>query len=118
MGMFFKAGGWGMYPTALFGFFMVMAAVLFLLRPDRRTIPLLVSTGVAAVASGFLSFATGVVNTFRYLEQVDAGDQLLIAAAGTAESLHNVVLALILVVVSALIASVGALRAMRLAPSA
>lgn len=118
MGTFFTQGGWGMYPTALFGFFMVLAAVLFLIRPERRTLLLVGSTGVTALASGMLSFATGLLNTFRYLESVAPEDQLLIAALGTAESLHNVVLALILIVVSSLIASVGVLRSSRTSASA
>ena len=111
MGMFFRSGGWGMYPTALFGFFLVAATVLYLLKPERRVLPLMVATGIAAFASGLLGFASGLVNTFTYLASVAPEDQLVVAAAGAAESLNNVVLALILIVLSALLASVGALRA-------
>ena len=31
---FYEAGGWGMYPTTLFGFFLVISGVILLLRPE------------------------------------------------------------------------------------
>jgi hypothetical protein len=110
---FFKAGGMGMYPTLLFGFLLVASAALFLLRQERRYLSLMVSLGITTLGSGLLSFCMGLVNTFRYLEQVPPPDQLKIAALGCEESLHNVVLALILLVLGASIASAGCFRAVR-----
>lgn len=113
MAEFFHAGGVGMYPTLLFGFFLVASGVLFLLRPEQRYIPLLVSLGITTVSSGLLNFCLGLLQTFLYLQKVPPADQFKIAALGVQESLNNVVLVLILVVLTALITSVGSWRAIR-----
>ena len=42
---FFRDGGFGMYPTALFGFLLVASGVLCLLRPERRFVLLALSLG-------------------------------------------------------------------------
>jgi hypothetical protein len=110
---FFIAGGFGMYPTLLFGFLSVAASVLYLLRPDRQSIALVVSLGVATVAAGFLGFASGVMTTLRYIDQVPAADRFTVACAGCEESLHCVSLALIPTIITALICAVGAFRASR-----
>lgn len=110
---FFESGGFGMYPTSLFGFLLVAAGVVLTLRPERRFVRLVVSLGVLTLGSGVLSACVGVVNTLHYLRRVPAGEQLKIAAIGCAESFHNVVLALILVVLTALLASIAAFRAAR-----
>lgn len=107
---FFKAGGWGMYPTAIFGFLLVASSVLFMLRPERRFVPLLVSLGAMTLSTGLLSFTLGLVHTFLYLHQVAPEKQLGIAAAGCAESLHNILLALLLITLTSLLAAIGAFR--------
>ncbi len=111
---FFALGGFGMYPVLIFGFLAVASAVLFLLRPERRGAGLLVALGVATATSGLLGFFTGVIGVFRYLRQVPAEEQLAVLIQGTGESLNNVVLALIMVLVTSLVAAVGAFRASRL----
>lgn len=108
---FFKAGGWGMYPTALFGFLLVAAGIVLVLRPERRFVWLAVTLGVATLGSGLLSTSVGVVTSFHYIWQVAPDKQVAIAAAGCAESLHNLVLALMIVVFTSLLAAVAALRA-------
>lgn len=108
---FFRDGGWGMYPTSLFGFLLVLCAVLCAIRPERRFVPLLLCLGAMTFGSGLLGFCVGLVTTFHFLPRVALDQRLTIAALGCAESLHNVVLALILLVLSSLIASLGAARA-------
>lgn len=110
---FFEAGGWGMYPTAIFGFLLVASSVLFLLRPERRFVLLMLSLGAVTLGSGLLAFTMGLVTTFHYLHMVEPAKQLVIAAAGCAESLHNVVLALVLINITGMLAAVGAFRASR-----
>lgn len=108
---FFRDGGWGMYPTTLFGFLLVASGVLVVLRPERRYVPLVLTLGALTASSGVLGFATGLVATFRYLPRVPEVDQrFTIAALGCAESLHNLVLALILVTLTALLGAVAAAR--------
>lgn len=115
---FYRAGGFGMYPTTVFGFLFVAAAVLFALRPDRRALPLVWTLCVTTFGSGLLGTSVGMVKTFRYLEQVPVADQVKIAALGCAESLNNLVLALVIVVATSLIVAAGALRLSRAAVAA
>ena len=109
---FYENGGWGMYPTTLFGFFLVAAGVLLLLRPERRYVPLVACLGLLTLCSGVLGCSVGLINTFRYIQDVVPDEQVAVAAVGCAESLNNVVLALIIVVFTSLLASIGALRAL------
>jgi dipeptide/tripeptide permease len=112
MGTFFRDGGWGMYPTTLFGFLLVAAGVLCLLRPERRFVPLVLCLGALTLSSGLLGTTTGLVNTFHYLPRVQEVDQrFTIAALGCAESLNNLVLALILLTLTGVLGAVAALRA-------
>ena len=107
---FFEAGGWGMYPTTLFGLLQIAAGVAYAVLPERRLVPLLVSLGVVVLGSGLLGCVTGFITTFRYIEQVPEAKQHTITLLGVSESLNNVVLAFIFIVLSTLIAAVGAFR--------
>ena len=107
---FFAAGGWGMYPTMLFGFLLLATTVLHALRPEPRFSRLTVALGVATFASGLLGTVVGICNSAHYLDQVPPVDQLKTFAMGCEESLHNLVLALIIIVIAALITAVSSLR--------
>jgi len=110
----FHLGGFGMYPTTIFGLMLVAACVRYAVSPERRFVPLQVSLGIVTLASGGLGFVTGVVKS------ITAGgvgpDQRWLWVVGLGESLTNVVLALMLIVLGALAATVGALRLAREAP--
>lgn len=109
---FFRDGGWGMYPTSIFGFFLVIAGVLCLLRPERRFVAPTLCLAALTLSSGALGTTIGFVTSFHYLPQVrDVSQRFTIAALGCAESLNNLVLALILVTVTALLGSLAAVRA-------
>ncbi|HEY3446661.1 MAG TPA: hypothetical protein VGK67_09875 [Myxococcales bacterium] len=110
MSDFWQAGGWGMYPTALFGVLLVAAGVAYALFPERRFVPLLVSLGVVVFGAGVLGTVTGFATTFRYIEKVPVDQQHTITLLGISESLNNIILAFIFIVLATLIASVGALR--------
>jgi hypothetical protein len=114
---FFVAGGWGMYPTTLFGLLLLAAGIAYAALPERRFVPLLVSLGVVTLGSGLLGTVTGFINTFMYIQQVAEAKQRVITLLGVSESLNNLVLALIFVVLSTLVASVGALRLALRAPA-
>jgi hypothetical protein len=113
MSDFFHGGGIGMYPTLLFGFLTVASGGFFLLRPERRYLLLVLSWGITTLGCGTLSFCVGLSNTFRYLEKVPRDEQLQVAGLGCQESLNNLVLALMLLVVAALLVSFGSFRALR-----
>lgn len=99
-----------MYPTLVLGFLMVASAVLYAMRGEARYVALMVSLGVTTLGVGLLGFCLGVVSVCRYLHEVPVADQVTVGALGVAESLHNLVLALSLVVLTGVIASVGAYR--------
>ncbi|HCF62651.1 MAG TPA: hypothetical protein DFS52_32265 [Myxococcales bacterium] len=110
MSDFYLMGGWGMYPTTLFGALLVAAGIAYALLPERRFVPLLVSMGVVVFGSGVLGTVTGFINTFRHVQQLPEAQQRAITLLGVSESLNNLVLAFIFIVLATLIASVGALR--------
>lgn len=107
---FFRAGGFGMYPTLLLGLFLVASCVLYAIRPDARRARLALTLGVTTFAAGLLGAFSGMATSAHFIPQVPKNEQVEILALGFAESLHDVVLALMIVVVGGLIASVGALR--------
>lgn len=113
---FFENGGWGMYPVSLFGFLLLAAGILYVLRPEARFLRLVIALGVATFGAGLLGTSVGVCNSAHYLPEVPRPDQLQILALGVEESLHNLVLALILVVIASLITSAGALRSKNSSP--
>lgn len=109
---FFRDGGWGMYPTALFGFCTVVMGALHLARPRGGNLRLVVAFGALTALAGVLGTATGLITTFRYLERVaDARQVVVIQALGMAESLSNLCLACALLIVAGLPTVGGMLRA-------
>jgi hypothetical protein len=110
---FFRDGGWGMYPTVLFGFLLVVAGFLYALRPESRYVAVVFCTGFMTIGAGLLGTVTGLVETCRYLGHVAPVDQFKIAALGCAESLNNVILALMLALFAALPTLVGVVRSVR-----
>ncbi|MCK6548030.1 hypothetical protein L6R52_19420 [Myxococcota bacterium] len=110
---FFENGGFGMYPTALFGFALIAFAVLHVVRPEPRWARIVANATALTAMSGVLGTAVGLVTTFRYVESLAPEKQLTIALIGAAESLNNLVLAMILCVLGTLLALVAALRSAR-----
>jgi hypothetical protein len=107
---FYAAGGWGMYPVSVFGFLMIAASVLYAIRPQPRTARLVLTLGLVTFAAGLLGAFTGVCNSFHYIPQVEHGKQLEIMALGCEESLHDVVLALMICVLGGLVTAAGTVR--------
>ena len=109
MGEMFHDGGFGMYPTTVFGLLLLAATVRYAVSPSARLVPLQVSLGILTMASGGLGFVTGLIKSVSAIGGVGA-DQRWIWLLGMGESLNNVALALVLVTLGSLAASVGALR--------
>jgi len=107
---FFKAGGWGMYPTTLFGFLMIAATLLYTLRPSKKAANLATLLGVITFSAGMLGTVTGMCMSAHYIDQLPTEKQVMALAFGCEESAHNLVLALILVIVAGLVAAGGTLR--------
>jgi hypothetical protein len=94
----------------LFGFLLLATTVLLALRPEPRFQRLVNALGVATFASGLLGTTIGICNSAHYLGKVPPEEQLKIFALGCQESLHNLVLALIIIVLAALVTAASAVR--------
>lgn len=112
MGEAFRNGGWGMFPTTLFGVLMIAAAIRYAMSPEKRLVPLQVSLGIMTLASGGLGFVTGAIKSFQAMGEV-AADKRWIWMLGIGESLNNVALAFGMLTIAAIAASLGALRIAR-----
>lgn len=109
----FKLGGWGMFPTLICGVLTIAVSVRYAVRPERRFVPLLVSTNMLTLLAGTLGFVTGLIATATYIHQVETTKVPLITVIGAGESMHNIALALVLMMLSAVAATVGAFRTSR-----
>ena len=116
---FFRNGGFGMYPTSIFAFCLIAVSVLYLLRPERRYAPVVLSAGIMTLLAGALGCAVGFVTTIFFVRTLPPAEQFTVTLVGIAESLNNIILALIVCVLAALLAFAGTLRSARgAAPSA
>ena len=87
----YHLGGWGMYPTTIFGFVLLAFAVQYARNPERRRLLVLRHLNVLVAMSGLLGFTAGCINTFTHVE----GDKTFVAIIGVGESLVNVGLSLV-----------------------
>ena len=107
----FHTGGFGMYPTAFFGLILIAVAIRYAIKPESRFVPLQITLGLLTLFSGALGFITGLIASFSAMSGVPAtGSAQWIPLIGAAESLHNVALAIALVIFAVMAASVGAGR--------
>ncbi|MDC0707739.1 hypothetical protein POL68_04590 [Stigmatella sp. ncwal1] len=113
MSDFFVAGGWGMYPTLLAGLGLLAASLQYARRPEKRYVPLMGALGLFTLSAGGLGFITGFMACLRGFAENEAVRNPTVLALGLQEALHNIVLALLLGMVAALLASMGAWRLSR-----
>jgi hypothetical protein len=106
----FRMGGWGMYPTALFGLLLLAVAARYALKPDNRWVPLQIALSVLTLTTAMLGFVTGLIATTTNLSGAPPAKVWTIAAAGFGESLVNVGFALAFIAIAALAISAGAAR--------
>jgi hypothetical protein len=109
----FIAGGWGMYPTLIAGLALLGTTLRYALRPESRFVPLMISLGLFTLFAGVLGFVTGVMTMLHAYAGPLESEGPTVLFLGTFESLHNVALALLLIMLSTLAASVGAWRLSR-----
>jgi hypothetical protein len=110
----FRIGGWGMFPTLLCGVLTLVVSVRYAVRPEKRLVPLLVSLNAMTLLAGTLGFVTGVISCTRYLSNMDKVKPA-VALIGAGEALHNVALALLLMMFAIIATSLGAFRQSRVA---
>jgi len=115
MAQIYLEGGWGMYPTTLFGVLLLVAAVKLVMTPNDAWARVFRVLAGITVAAGLLGTATGLISTFKAAAKASAADQLTFAVTGSYESLNNLTLALVLVILASLLAAIAALRRTRTA---
>lgn len=107
----FYIGGFGMYPTALFGLLLIGVSIRYAIKPEARFVPLQITLGLLTFFAGCLGFVTGLITSFTHLPELPPGDNAKwIPYVGAGESLANVALALALVIMAVIAASIGAAR--------
>lgn len=111
----FKMGGFGMYPTLVFGLLLVAVSIRYAISPERRFVPLQITLGILTLVAGGLGFVTGTIKSFLAMGEVTP-DARWIWMLGLGEALNNVALALALIVIGTLAATVGAFRLARIMP--
>jgi hypothetical protein len=109
----FRDGGWGMYPTLVFGILLLGTAVKYAVSPEKRLVPLLVALNVATLVSGALGFVSGVIVTAHALSSEGITQPTNISFFGVGEALNNVAFALLLVMVGTVASTIGAWKISR-----
>jgi hypothetical protein len=106
----FRLGGWGMYPTTLVGVILVIGAIQYARDPDRRRRAIVRSLGVLTLLTSCLGFTAGVIRSFLACGSVEPGEVGNVAVVGVGESLTNLGLGLVFLVLAWMLASIGAFR--------
>ncbi|MGC4117635.1 MAG: hypothetical protein QM765_24380 [Myxococcales bacterium] len=100
-----------MVPTLAFGLLLLAVGFAYALKPERKLVTLFTILGFVDFLCGVLGTVMGVVATFMHVAKLPAAQQYPTTLIGLAESLHNLNLALVFVVLSTLVLAAGALRA-------
>ena len=106
----FRLGGWGMYPTAIAGFILVMCAWRFAWGPSRDRLPVVMWLGALVGLTSTLGFVTGVIKTLLAAGQLPPNDAFGAVLEGIDESANNLGFGLCLCVLATIGVIVGHAR--------
>lgn len=109
LGEAFRLGGWGMWPTLVFGLLMLGVAALYAVRANPQLSSLVRTTKWMTFVSGCLGFVTGLIRSCLFISNVTAEERFLVII-GFGESLVNIAWALGLIMMAMIIAAVGTWR--------
>lgn len=107
----FQIGGWGMYPTTLFGLITIAAAAGYAMRPEPTRLAVIRGLSMLTLLSGALGFVTGCIRTWTAAGAADPKELPKLVVTGTGESLANIALALSALTVAWILTTFGAARA-------
>lgn len=97
-----------MYPTLISGILLVGAAARYAGQPDRQRMMLVIWMQVLTMLVGMVGFVSGMIKTAMAAGDTPTPVDTLIQGFG--ESLHNVALALVLVVAASVVGAFGLAR--------
>lgn len=106
----FRLGGWGMYPTLFVGCILVFAAGRFALHPARGRLAPIVGLGVLTTFVSILGFVTGLIKTMTAAGELEVFKQGSLIVVGIGESMHNIGLGLVLLVLATIGVVIGLAR--------
>ncbi len=106
----FHMGGFGMYPTLVAGILLVITAVRYARKPERDALALIGQLSILTALVGTLGFISGVIHCFVACGSASPSELQNFVVAGTGESLCNIGLALVMLVIARIATSYGAYR--------
>jgi hypothetical protein len=109
---FVREAGFGIWLVFAFGGLSLAAAARYAAAPRREHLPVIVGFAVATLLAGALGTVTGIQLSARHVGELAAGERWIFLI-GLAESLHALVVALVIACADALLATVGAHRLAR-----
>lgn len=113
----FHEGGWPMYPVLILGILLVIAAGRYATTAERRHLPVVRNLNFVTFSFGFLGTVLGMIHCLSAMSQVPNELVVKISMLGLGESINNLALALLMMVLAGLFTTVGALRASDREPS-
>lgn len=107
----FRLGGWGMYPTTIVGLVLLVAAIQYARQPDLRRRAIVGNLLGLTFIVGCLGFVTGVIKSFTSAGDAPRDELGTIVVVGVGESLVNIGLGLVLVILASIVTTIGSARA-------
>ncbi len=98
-----------MYPTAIAGLVLVVAACRYAAGPDARRRRVVAALAMLTFLVSCLGFVTGVIKSFQTATTLD-GDVGNVVVTGVGESLNNLGLGLVLLVIAGIATAIGVAR--------
>ncbi len=111
MGEFIQSAGYAIYPILLFGLMSIGVASRYAIAPSRSMLALVIGFAVVTVLLGCLGTVVGMQVSAQAIPEVP--DRPWIFLLGMRESLNNMVAALLVAMIDAMLATVGAHRTAR-----
>jgi hypothetical protein len=99
-----------MYPTLFVGIVLLVAAGRFAMHPARGRLAPIVGLGVLTFFTSLLGFVTGLIKTMSVAGEIELFKQGNLIVAGIGESMNNIGLGLVLLVLATIGVVVGMAR--------
>ena len=97
-----------MYPTTISGFVLVLVSIHFARHPDARRLQVTRSLAALTLLVGMLGFVMGVIRTCTAEQPGDFAGGVIVHGVG--ESLANIALALVALVIGRIATTIGLAR--------